>query len=93
MSEQYVSKYLKAIKDQDMIHEETVQFYQNSEKLLKNYYEQKLEYTVQQFKAREQKLLELQKVQKQKENESINETIKEILTEHHQKQMDTISKF
>lgn len=43
-SEYSISKFLKALKNQDEIHEDHIRFYQDSEILLKKYYEEKLKY-------------------------------------------------
>lgn len=47
------------IKDQDEIHDEHVRFYQDSEKLLKLYYDEKLKYCLNQIKLRDTPKVEI----------------------------------
>lgn len=77
-SEYSISKFLKAVQDQDDLHENQIKFFQESEQLLKKYYQEKLRYCLQQIKLRDQPKVSVE-IQT---DDSYDRMIKENLDQH-----------
>jgi hypothetical protein len=54
-SEYSIKKFLRSLQDQDDIHEEHINFFRQSEILLKKYYEEKIKFCLEQIALREPK--------------------------------------
>ena len=74
-SEQYISKAIKTIKQQDEAHESTVRFYKDSEKIMKSYYNQKLKLCLEQIKLRDKPNVRTQEIQTDQVDDEITEEL------------------
>lgn len=81
-SEYSISKFLKAVQDQDDLHENQVRFFQESEQLLKKYYQEKLRYCLQQIKIRDQPKVSVEIQTDDSYDRMIKEKLEENLEKH-----------
>jgi predicted metal-dependent hydrolase len=81
-SEYSISKFLKAVQDQDDLHENQIKFFQESEQLLKKYYQEKLKYCLQQIKLRDQPKVSVEIQTDDSYDRMIKEKLEENLEQH-----------